>query len=286
MKKIKSHFSYSKSQRNGIFLLVVLVFALQGFILYGKFGKQELYLLDETSLKLQIKLDSLERVAYQPKKIYPFNPNYLSDYRAYQLGMSVDEIDRLLAYRKQNKYVNSSKEFQNITKVSDSLLSRLSPLFKFPDWVKKKSDQPKKSAKKIKKKRVVKDINKATIEELVKINGIAEKRAQTILKYRDLLGGFTVDAQLDEVWGIPPDVLVALKQEFKVLSPPKIKPIDVNYASIEELKSIVYINYKQAKSIVMYRSKVGEIQNLAELKTLSDFPVDKYELISLYLHAH
>lgn len=286
MKKIKSHFSYSKSQRNGIFLLVVLVFALQGFILYGKFGKQELYLLDETSLKLQIKLDSLERVAYQPKKIYPFNPNYLSDYRAYQLGMSVDEIDRLLAYRKQNKYVNSSKEFQNITKVSDSLLSRLSPFFKFPDWVKKKSDQPKKSAKKIKKKRVVKDINKATIEELVKINGIAEKRAQTILKYRDLLGGFTVDAQLDEVWGIPPDVLVALKQEFKVLSPPKIKPIDVNYASIEELKSIVYINYKQAKSIVMYRSKVGEIQNLAELKTLSDFPVDKYELISLYLHAH
>lgn len=286
MKKFKSHFSYSKSQRNGVFLLVLLVFTLQGIIFWYKFDTKESYQLDEVSLEIQKELDSLDQIAHQPKKIYPFNPNYLSDYKAYQLGMSVDEIDRLLVYRKQNKYVNSSKEFQNITKVSDSLLNSLSPYFKFPDWVQKKLHQPKKSTKTIKKKIVVKDINKATVEQLVKIKGIAEKRAQTILKYRDLLGGFTVDEQLDEIWGIPPDVLVVLKQEFKVLSQPEIKPVDVNYASIKELKNIVYINYKQAKSIVMYRSKVGEIQNLAELKRISDFPVDKYELISLYLHAH
>jgi hypothetical protein len=40
------------------------------------------------------------------------------------------EIDRLLAFRKENKYVNSAKEFQNVTKVSDSLLND-GPYFKF-----------------------------------------------------------------------------------------------------------------------------------------------------------
>ena len=39
--------------------------------------------------------------------------------------MSVQEIDRLLAFRKENKYVNSAKEFQEVTKVSDSLLSSM-----------------------------------------------------------------------------------------------------------------------------------------------------------------
>ena len=42
--------------------------------------------------------------------------------------MSVEEIDRLRAYRKQNKFVNSAEKFQKVTKVSDSLLSKLSLL--------------------------------------------------------------------------------------------------------------------------------------------------------------
>ena len=52
--------------------------------------------------------------------------------------MTTKEIDRLHAYRKLNKFVNSIKEFQKITKVSDTLLSKMSPYFKFPDWVNKR----------------------------------------------------------------------------------------------------------------------------------------------------
>lgn len=50
--------------------------------------------------------------------------------------MSVEQIDRLLAYRKQGKFANSPKEFQQVTGISDSLLNAISPYFKFPDWVK------------------------------------------------------------------------------------------------------------------------------------------------------
>ena len=49
--------------------------------------------------------------------------------------MSNEQIDRLLAFREQGKWINSKEQFQEVTLVSDSLLNVISPLFKFPDWV-------------------------------------------------------------------------------------------------------------------------------------------------------
>ena len=40
-----------------------------------------------------------------------------------------------IKFRESNQWVNSAKEFQQVTKVSDSLLATISPYFKFPDWV-------------------------------------------------------------------------------------------------------------------------------------------------------
>ena len=50
-------------------------------------------------------------------KLYPFNPNFITDYKGYTLGLSVEEIDRLHDVRANNTYVNSSKEFQKVTMV-------------------------------------------------------------------------------------------------------------------------------------------------------------------------
>ena len=43
-------------------------------------------------------------MATKKDTIYPFNPNFISDYKGYKLGMSIQEIDRLHQYRAQNKY--------------------------------------------------------------------------------------------------------------------------------------------------------------------------------------
>lgn len=284
MKFKRSHFSYSKSQRNGIFLWIFIAVILQGVLLFCKNSSNNSIVESFKVPEIQAKLDSLSLINTSTDfTIHPFNPNYLSDYKAYQLGMSVDEIDRLMAFRKSGKYVNSSKDFQVVTQVSDSLLGAISPYFKFPDWV----TQKKSIIKKIKPQSiVVKDINIATIEELKKVSGIGEKRAQSIVKYRKLLGGYSYDIQLKEIWGIPKDVLERLQKEFKVLSKPNIKKININTASVYELSKVVYIDYKLAESIVDYRKEVAEIQNLAELKIIRDFPKDKFNLISLYLHAY
>ncbi len=71
-------------------------------------------------------MDSLKN--HQPKaslKIYPFNPNYMTDYKGYTLGLSTAELDRLFVFRKKGNFVNSAKDFQTVTQVSDSLLNEI-----------------------------------------------------------------------------------------------------------------------------------------------------------------
>ena len=130
------YFKFTKQQRTGIFLLFGIIIVLQLVYFYVDFNLPEKTFAEkEEWMSLQSKIDSLKLIKYKDKpKIYLFNPNFISDYKGYKLGMSVQEIDRLLAFRKENKYVNSAKEFQEVTQISDSLLNMISPLFKFPDW--------------------------------------------------------------------------------------------------------------------------------------------------------
>lgn len=283
MKFFKSHFAYSKSQRNGIFILVILCVGIQLFICGYQFKNKPIVIKSE-ALKVAEKELAALRVPSKKIKQYSFNPNYLSDVKAYRLGMSVKQIDRLFAFRNKGKYINSAKDFQQVTQVSDSLLATLAVDFKFPKWVTSKS---KKSKKKVIAAIVNKqqDINTTTAKQLVLATGISYKQANTLVKYRRLLKGFSKNVQLAEVWGINKKEVDKIMRSFKIITTPKIIKLNVNIATINQLKSIVYISYKQAKSIVAYREEVAEIQNLAELKTIRDFPVDKFDLISLYLQA-
>ena len=129
MTHIKSHFKFTKGQRNGIFLLIFIVILIQCIYTFVDFTSKEIE-IDQTELaKFQNEIDSLKLVEIENSKpkIFPFNPNYITDYKGYTLGMSSDEIDRLLQYREQDKWINSSKQFQEVTKVSDSLLDEISP---------------------------------------------------------------------------------------------------------------------------------------------------------------
>jgi competence protein ComEA len=55
------------------------------------------------------------------------------------------------------------------------------------------------------------NINTANVEQLASLPGIGEKKAQTIIKYRELNGDFTSLEQLTDVKGIGPKLLLKLK---------------------------------------------------------------------------
>ena len=290
MNKLKSLFMFTSDQRKGIFALLFFIIALQFAYFFVDFSIPTNEDPEEQKwLSLQPQVDSMKMdIANKRPKMYLYNPNFITDYKGYKLGMSVDEIDRLLAFRKENKYVNSSQEFQNVTKISDSLLNVMSPYFKFPDWVNKKKEY--KAFKKYpnqafakKEKIVLIDINQATKEDLIKIYGIGEAISVRILKQKEVLGGFVSMEQMKDVWGLSPEVIENLNSHFKVSVLPNFKKIDINNASLKELSQFYYFKYPLAKEIVTYRSMKGNISNIEDLTKIKGFPVDKAKTIELYL---
>lgn len=290
MKKEPKYFfqKFNSSQRLGLLLLFGLIITVQigSRFLPTKIPSES---ADEKKewLAFQTKMDSLKefKTEYQ-YKIYPYNPNFITDYKGNKLGMSVAELDRLFAFRKQNKYVNSAKEFQDVTKVSDSLLKEMAVYFKFPDWVNKKREYssnytpfPKKEKEVI----VVKDINHATAEDLIKIRGIGEAISARILKERDKFGAFASMEQMQFIWGLSPEVIEYLNQYFKVVDVSQLKKININTATLKELSAFPFFNYTLSREILIFRSMNSKIKNNEDLTKIKGFPVEKVGVIALYL---
>ncbi len=307
MKIFKSHFWYNKRQRNGVFFLLLLIIILQAIYVYVDFSSgNQVNVEGEELLAFTKELDSLKRIELEKRKpkIYPFNPNFITDFKGYQLRMSIEEIDRLHSFRKKNKYVNSIKEFQEVTKVSDTLLNKISPYFKFPDWVVKRNQQNQKKKQSLKsnistesKKDFLKeiskesrtistsDINKATQQDFETVNGVGEVISERIIKYRNKLQGYSYSSQLYEVWGLEKSTIKEILKVFKIYQKPTIQKINVNTATFKQVLKNPYIDYELCKKIFEYRDEVAELQQISELRNIKDFPLDKYERIVLYLEA-
>jgi len=288
----KNYFQFSKEQQRGILGLFFVVIVIQSILFFVDFRSAPIVNLEgQKWLSLNSEINVLEKQQNQQVvKIYPFNPNFITDYKGYKLGMSVSEIDKLLAFRKENKYVNSAKEFQAVTGVSDSLLVVISPYFKFPDWVKNKSiskatgfSNTKSEYFSKKEKIVVKDINQATQEDLIKIYGIGEAISMRILKFKESLGGFVSMEQMKDIWGLSPEVIEKLNASFKVGALPSLKKIDINNASVKELAQFPYFKYTLAREIVIHRSMNGDIKNASDLTKIKGMSIDKATIIALYL---
>jgi len=287
---VKDYFKFTREQRTGVVFLFGIIVILQLVYFFVDFDSIEKDYPDRQKwLSLQGKVDFLksEKQNFKPV-LYPFNPNFISDYKGYKLGMSVQEIDLLLAFRKKNKFVNSAREFQEVTKISDSLLNVIAPFFKFPDWVNRKKDFGERkfaqnSAFGKKEKIVLIDINQATKEDLIKINGIGEVISLRILTQKEKLGGFVSMEQLKDVWGLSPEVIQTLNSNFKVMRLPNLNKIDINNASLKELSQFFYFKYDLARQIVKYRSMNGDFKNIEDLIKINGFPVEKANFIALYL---
>ena len=294
MKKLKSHFWYTKNQRNGILLLLGIIIILQ--FLYHNINFRDTGLVSFNQAEISVfqhQIDSLKLASIEDRKfkIYPFNPNFISDYKGYQLGMKTKEIDRLLAYRKKRLFVNSAKEFQTITKVSDSLLQKISPYFKFPEWVQKKNKEKKERLTFTTKTKMnisdisSTDINEATQYDFSLINGVDEYLSERIIKYRSKLQGFSIPEQLFEVWDLEKEVGTKILQTFSIQKKPTIIKTNINTASFKEVLSNPYIDYELCIKMFDYKDEVAELQSISEIKNIEGFPLKNYNRIVLYLHA-
>ena len=87
MNNFKSHFFYDRQKRSGILVFSALILLLIGISFWYE-PTQDIAISNEEQLEVlafQRQIDSLKIVALENKKpkIYPFNPNYITDYKGY-----------------------------------------------------------------------------------------------------------------------------------------------------------------------------------------------------------
>lgn len=121
-------------------------------------------------------------------------------------------------------------------------------------------------------------INSADTTELQKIPGIGRYYAQKIVRYRERLGGFVSVSQLEEIAEVPADTYAYMEIDAS-----KVRLLDINKLSLQQLSRHPYINFYQAKAICDYRRTHGPIKDLQELHLLRDFPPAAIERLRPYV---
>ncbi len=285
MKDFRSHFVFNRSQRNGIFILVLIIVVLQlGYFFWSRSYSPSQDIEDPELAVFQKKIDSIKLAnkVGDTIRIFPFNPNFLTDYRGYTLGLTVEEIDRLHGFRAEDQWVNSAEDFQKVTGVHDTVLERISKYFRFPDWVTNTRPVVVKAnpAELIINKQ---DLNSASIEDLIEVRGIGETLAKRIVNYRNRIGGFVDDIQLKDIFGLNFETRDEVRRHFTVKNAPPVTLLNINTATVLELSEVPYFNYELAREIVNYRILHEGIRSFEELAKIKDFPSEKIDRIALYL---
>ncbi len=99
-------------------------------------------------------------------------------------------------------------------------------------------------------------LNAADSSQLIKITGIGPVRARGIIKYREILGGFSQKTQLLEVYGIDSTVYGSIKDQVTIdTSMYPVERIAINQAEFKTLLRHPYLSYEQVKALVNFRTQ-------------------------------
>lgn len=292
---VKSFLSYSKSERNGTILLstLLLILIVVSFVYrpissssiadketYEKadsFFRSMQYVEPDVDINSKRNVLSEELPIPKEVKLFKFNPNTISIDGLIDLGLSPKQAQVVINYRNKGGQFRSSDDFSKIHVIDSLTFHRLKPWIEIPKETISSVD-----TLKVVKPTILVELNSADTLSLIKLKGIGRSFARRIVTYRDLLGGFYSVNQLYEVYGLNPDIVNSLKQNIWVDSS-AIRRININLTSYDELKGHPYLTDYQAKSIIYYRSKKGNIAKLNELIENKILTPERFQQIAPYL---
>ncbi len=126
------------------------------------------------------------------------------------------------------------------------------------------------------------DINTADTTVLIALPGIGSKLSQRIISFREKLGGFYSIEQIGETYGLPDSTFQKLKPRFSINNP-SLHQININTASIDEMKIHPYLRYAVANAIVQYRMQHGSYVAVDDIKKIMLVTDDIFNKAAPYL---
>lgn len=294
---IREYFSFSKSERTGLTVLIVLMIVLliaDRLVFYfekpvaadrGRFNE----MLDE--LKRQ---EARQRVG----SLFRFDPNTIDSMTLDSLALPARAKQNLLKYRRNGGSFKERRDLRKIYGMNDSAYERIEQFIairetkvrpvsadSFPERVIEKQIVKKTvigSEQAIRPSKI--EINRATAGEFMKLYGIGPVLSERIVKYRTLLGGFYALGQLTEVYGFHADLLSRISGQMEVDSSALI-PININFANAAELARHPYLEWNDARRVIRYREKKGFIEDKSQLREDSVLSEEVLKKVAPYLQT-
>jgi competence ComEA-like helix-hairpin-helix protein len=297
----KDFFYFTKSQRVGIVVLLVLIVLLllaDLFLPYllptPKESDTAFIAKVEAFKKTLVDRDSLRQLQWKSKynsqwskfntptySLFTFDPNTLDSSGFVRLGLKPYIASNILKYRAHGGKFRMSNDFARVYGITPAKFEELQPYISIERTTYPHSDSLIHSKKELKQELIV-DINKADTSELKKVRGIGAGYAKKIVGYRKVLGGYVKVDQLIEIYGMTSENYEKIKASCKV-NASDIQQIKVNVASVQRLSAHPYLRFYKAKAIYEQRREKGKLHGISEIAALPVFTKEDIEKIEPYL---
>lgn len=219
------------------------------------------------------KFEKAKREVHFSKKYYApskaFDPNHYTKDDWIKLGLSEKQADVVIRFTERG--IRSNEELKKIYVIPSDLYELLKDSTIYT--IRIVDQEPR-----IAKMKVLVELNSSSESDLLTIPGIGPYYAKKIIEYRSSLGGFVADKQLLEIWKFDEEKLSEIKP-YLVIDDTELVRININSATIDELKSHPYISYSIANSIVKMRlhEPYEEVSDIKRSKLIDDQLFDKLE---------
>jgi len=291
----KKYFTFNKRERNGLFVLLSLLFlviaAIQLLPLFIKRPKVDLTLLNaeiKNTNNTATEIDSNNKEIVdedsfteenQVNIVKSFDPNSATESELKQIGLPKRLINTIIKYRGKGGKFKSKSDLKKIYGMNDSMYNLIEKNILIENDTAYSSD--KKTISKFNAQQKV-EINSADSLSFVMMKGIGPAFAHRIIAFRKKLGGFYSVNQMKEVYGIDSIRFNSIVGNL-IVDNSLITQINVNTSSILEFKKHPYINHNLANLIVAYRTTHGNYKTVEEIKKLNLITDELYRKLVPYL---
>ncbi|PPK86723.1 DNA uptake protein ComE-like DNA-binding protein [Neolewinella xylanilytica] len=126
------------------------------------------------------------------------------------------------------------------------------------------------------------DVNRSPAAAWQELPGIGSYRAESIVKFRERLGGFASVEQVAETYGLPDSTYQAIKPYLT--ASPVNRPLYVNQADAATLSAHPYLKRSTATIIVRYRDNHGPFHSVEDLKKVRAVTTETLDKLLPYLN--
>ena len=199
--------------------------------------------------------------------LFHFDPNTATAEDWERLGVKEKTVATIHRYLSKGGKFYKKEDIGKIWGLPSEQVKRLLPYVEIKDHRPEAVSAAGYERKPYKKALVEVNINLADSAELENLPGIGSKLSMRIINFREKLGGFHDVAQVAETFGLPDSTFQKIRP-LLTLSAGNVKRININVATIDELKAHPYIRYRLANPIVQYRNQHGHFTTVRDLEKI------------------